>query len=93
MPLGVAARARAGLQAAEQRVAVAADRTARGLTIDAAAPTDSATRVSLSGAAPPVGDPVGDALLLKEGALAYRANLTVIKAADETLGQAIDLFG
>ncbi len=93
-------RARSGLNLATARLNAAAHNSAHTLTeghhrirVDGAAAADGSTTVRISRAAEAGADPLADAVDRKSAAVAYTANLAVLKAEDEATGELLDLLG
>lgn len=105
MSLSAIGRARSGLELARTSLDAAAHNTANALTdgfrrvkvIGAETAAGGVEIRAARAAAPsrvgPTGDLVADTIERKSAAVAYRANLSVVKASDALLGEIIDLVG
>jgi flagellar basal body rod protein FlgC len=70
--------AASGLQAASQRFSAAASNVVAG--------------TSLGPAAPAASDPLTDMVTVREAAIDFRANLTVLKVSQQMTGRLLDMF-
>ena len=95
-------RAGSALRLAEASVAASAHNSANVLTdgfrrinvTGAEAASGGVTaQVSAAPAEAPSADPVADAVERRTAAVFYRANLAVVRAADELTGKVVDLVG
>ena len=99
MPLGAIGRARAGLNVAGQKLAASAHNTANMATegyheVDVTGVEDSgAVRVQIRTTTREGVDPVAATIDRTVAALTYRANLAVVKRADDMLGETMDILG
>jgi len=98
MPLRAIGRARAGMQVASTMLDASAHNTANMVTegyreVDArGVETQSGVKVHIETSPTEGVDPVRAAVDRRFSALMYRANLEVVKVADEMLGETTDLL-
>lgn len=94
-------RAVSGMRLAESKLHASAHNTANTLTegfarvqADGVEAREGGVEVALSSRPPEEGpDPVGEIIEQKVAAVTYRANLAVVKTAEEMLGEILDTRG
>lgn len=94
-------RAASGMRLAEAKVAASAHNTANlptegfaRIQADGQAARDGGVEVQITSLPPESGpDPVADVIEQKSAVVLYRANLTVMKTAEEMLGEILDTRG
>jgi flagellar basal body rod protein FlgC len=99
MPLGAIDRARSGLNVAGHRLAASANNTANVSTegyheVEASGVEEpGGVRVHVRSRSRPGVDLVKNAVDRRLAATTYRANLAVVKTADDMVGETMDLIG
>jgi flagellar basal body rod protein FlgC len=94
-------RAVSGMRLAESKLAASAHNTANTLTdgfarvqAEGAEARDGGVEVNISSLPPESGpDPVAEIIEQKSAAVMYRANLKVVKTAEEMIGEILDTRG